>query len=110
MQDINIDSLSNTKNMTTAINPVKPCPNSWIMGFNLHGSGKHKKEFQMVNCKIDTGAMANVLSLLLFRSLRSQLSLALQPSNVALCSYTKHQIPVYGEVTIKVLHNRRFLT
>ena len=67
VQDININSVSNTKNMTTAINPVKPCPNSWVMGFNFHGYGKHEEEFQMVNCKIDTGAMANILPLLLFR-------------------------------------------
>ena len=82
---------------------MKKSDNSWVINFNFHGYGNFEAQRVPVNCKIDTGAMANVMPLSLFNSIKDKLSLVVQPCKVALCSYTKHPIPVLGEVTIKVM-------
>ena len=108
-----IDSVSSNKYDiliidNNPINPVEKCDNNWVINFNFHGYGELEDKYVPVNCKIDTGAMANVLPIKLLNSIKDRLSLVVQPSKVALCSYTKHVIPVIGEVTIKIMFRRRF--
>ncbi len=95
MQQDNIDTVSNRN---IIINPVKFNPSSWIIDFDFHGSGQFENKFCKVNCKIDTGAMAYVLPLKLYEKLLKQIFLVKQPSKATLYSYTKHEIPVLGEV------------
>ena len=103
-----INSVSTNDFNNIPINPVQKSDDNWYINFKFHGYGKLEGQQVPVNCKIDTGAMANVIPVALFNSISQKLSLVVHDSKAALCSYTKHPIRVYGEVTIKVMFNRRF--
>ena len=71
-----INSVSTNDFNNIPINPVQKSDDNWYINFKFHGYGKLEGQQVPVNCKIDTGAMANVIPVALFNSINQKIILS----------------------------------